>query len=147
MRSYYLAPPPPSLPLVRSTGYTQEARERETTGWWDWWGEWGAKSKSYDRRKAWSSINHSILSGVSKCISASSYLTNPPPLPVLTPSSSYAQLTLLYKENPRGRQERSSCTLGWLVYVDSHNGLLCTKRKLSQRPHKAVKGGDGASDI
>ncbi len=47
-----LAPPP--LPSVSSTGDTQEE--------WEWEGGRGRGVKSYDGKKAWSSINHSILS-------------------------------------------------------------------------------------
>ncbi len=51
-----LSPPPPP---VSSTGDTQEDWERNTC-WRE--RERGAGAKSYDDQKAWSSINHSILS-------------------------------------------------------------------------------------
>ncbi len=63
--SYDLAPTPPihppPLPSGSSAGDTQEDWERETTCWRERGGCGGAKS--YDGEKAWSSINHSILSG------------------------------------------------------------------------------------
>jgi hypothetical protein len=65
--SYDFAPPPlphPPLPSVSSTGNTLEDWETETAWWQErgWGGGGGAKS--YDGKKAWSSINHSILSFV-----------------------------------------------------------------------------------
>ncbi len=59
-------PLPPSLPSVNSTCDTQEDWERETTCWRERGKEWGLSwgAKSYDGEKAWSSINHSILSAI-----------------------------------------------------------------------------------
>ncbi len=56
----FLAVPP--LPSVSSTGDTQEDWEKEASCWGSYeWGRgvWGAES--YDRKKFWYSINHSIL--------------------------------------------------------------------------------------
>ncbi len=63
--SYDLVPlpsPPPPLPTVYSTGDTQEDWERETTCWRVKEYEVFEAPKSHDCEKAWSSINHSILS-------------------------------------------------------------------------------------
>ncbi len=53
LRSYDLAPPPPPPARVSllDRGDTQEY----------WW--WGARSQTYGRKKAWSSINHSTIFG------------------------------------------------------------------------------------
>ncbi len=59
-RSYDFAPPPP-LPSVSSTGDTQEDWERETTCWREREEVVGEEPKSYDRKKAWHSMNHLIL--------------------------------------------------------------------------------------
>ncbi len=53
-------PPPPS---VISTGDTQDDWETETTCRREIGGGGGGGAKSYDVEKAWSSINHSLLSG------------------------------------------------------------------------------------
>ncbi len=67
--SYDLALPPPLLsspfPSISLSGDTQEDWERETT----WWQErevegGGGGAKSYEGEKAWCSINHSILPGL-----------------------------------------------------------------------------------
>ncbi len=55
-------PPPAPLSSVCSTGDTQEDWERETICWGEMGEGGGRGAKSYDRKKAWSSINHSILS-------------------------------------------------------------------------------------
>jgi len=58
---------------VSSTGDTQEDWEREAT-FWRKRGEWGGfGAELHDRKKSWSSINHSILSElednlISSCI-------------------------------------------------------------------------------
>ncbi len=49
------------LPSVSSTGDTQGDWERETTRWREGGGGDGREAKSYDDKKAWSSINHLIL--------------------------------------------------------------------------------------
>ncbi len=61
---WLLSHPPPPVPLESSTGDTQEDWERETTCWRERGDEGGGGAKSYDGEKVWSSINHSILSGV-----------------------------------------------------------------------------------
>ncbi len=61
-----LAPSPPGpSPLVSSTGDTQEDWKRETTCSRERGEGGGRGAESYDRKKAWSSINHSMLSGYS----------------------------------------------------------------------------------
>ncbi len=57
-------PLPPPLPPVRSTRDTQEDWEREHNLLTGERGEGWGGAEWYDRKKAWSSINHSILSGV-----------------------------------------------------------------------------------
>jgi hypothetical protein len=62
---WLLAHPFPPLPSESSTGDKQEDRERETSCWREGGEGWGGRgAESYDRKKAWSSINHSILSCV-----------------------------------------------------------------------------------
>ncbi len=63
---WLLAQPSPPHPSVSSTGDTQEDWERETTCWRETGGRgWEGKvAKLYDRKKAWPSINYSILSDV-----------------------------------------------------------------------------------
>jgi hypothetical protein len=69
--------PPSTVSKLDSTGYAQEDVERETTCWrerGDDVGEEGATS--YDGEKAWSSINHSIVSGTFFFL----YTTSPMPV-------------------------------------------------------------------
>ncbi len=63
-RSYDLAPrpPPPSLLPISSTATTQEDWETDTGCWWERGKEGGRGAESFDRKKAWSFINHSIFS-------------------------------------------------------------------------------------
>ncbi len=56
-------PYPLPLPSVSSTCDTQEDWERETTCWQETRGGDGGGAKLCDGEKAWSSINHSLLSG------------------------------------------------------------------------------------
>ncbi len=60
--------PFPPITSVSSNSDTQEDWERETTcsGETGLGGEGGGWAKSYDSKKAWSSINHSMLSGHNK---------------------------------------------------------------------------------
>ncbi len=61
--------PLPPLPSVSSTSDTQEDWKRETTSWHERGGEgYGRGAKSYDRKIAWSVINHSILSACKACV-------------------------------------------------------------------------------
>ncbi len=83
LASYDLAPPQPprplGLPSVSWTGDSQEDREKETTCWPERArGGYGGVvgDNSCDGEKAWSSINHSILSGLiahSRCPTYSIY--------------------------------------------------------------------------
>ncbi len=61
-QAWFLAQSLP-VPSVSSTGDTQEDWERETICWQERGEGGGREAESYDRKKAWSSINHSILSG------------------------------------------------------------------------------------
>ncbi len=63
-RSYDMAhpPPPPPLQSISLTSDTQEDWERETTYWQERGKGGGRGAESDDGKKAWSSINHSILS-------------------------------------------------------------------------------------
>jgi hypothetical protein len=56
------SPTLPPLPSVSSIGETQENWEKETTCWREGEGA-GEEPNQYDRKKLWSSINHSIFSG------------------------------------------------------------------------------------
>ncbi len=57
MRSYFL-PPQPARKKSRPATHRKTEEESQLDG-----GEGGERgAESYDRRKAWSSINHSILS-------------------------------------------------------------------------------------
>jgi hypothetical protein len=62
-RSYDLAPRQPSRVIKHDRRYTGRQRKRDNLqmGKEGWGGGRGAES--YDQKKAWSSINHSILSG------------------------------------------------------------------------------------
>ncbi len=62
-RSYDLAPRQPSRVIKHDRRYTGRQRKRDSLlmGEEGWGGGRGAES--YDQKKAWSSINHSILSG------------------------------------------------------------------------------------
>ncbi len=55
-------PSPPPTPSVSSTGGTQKDCGRVTTCLWETGGRSGREAESYDRKKVWSSVNHSILS-------------------------------------------------------------------------------------
>jgi hypothetical protein len=58
--------PSPPFPSVSSAGNTQEVWEAETTCWREGGGGVekgvGKGAEYYDRKKLWSSINHTILS-------------------------------------------------------------------------------------
>ncbi len=56
-------PPPPPSPILSSISDTQEDWEREATCWREGGGH---RAKSYDRKKAGPSINHSVLPGWAK---------------------------------------------------------------------------------
>ncbi len=60
----WLAPPPPPLTSISSTGDTYRKTERERQLFDRRVGGGGVGAKSYDSKNAWSSINHKILFGI-----------------------------------------------------------------------------------
>jgi hypothetical protein len=62
-RSYYLAPPPPPLPVSKLTFFLSLPVCRRSSLLTGEGGGSRGGAKSDDVEKAWSSINHSILSG------------------------------------------------------------------------------------
>jgi hypothetical protein len=66
--------PPPTPTSVSSAGDTHEYWERETTCWRERAEGVGRGAESYYLKKAWSSINHSILSAIYPCIFHPVYL-------------------------------------------------------------------------
>ncbi len=69
LRSYDLSSPPPPLPSISSTGETQEDRKIERGNLPTGEGEGGGRGAIwYNHKKAWASINHSILSALQYCL-------------------------------------------------------------------------------
>ncbi len=71
LQGHPLLPTPSSVPSVSCTSDTPDDWKREETCWREWGGgeAGGRGGELYDRKKAWPSINHSILSSQCFCLS------------------------------------------------------------------------------